>query len=191
MGIRLGEFWVSKEEGIMRVLIERMLRAIRLDPSLYGEVIQQPEALSQTIRIVIISGISAGIGSLGRGGVMGALIVSIGAIISWVIWAYFVMAFGMKVMPESEVIVNQGDFFRAIGFSSAPGVIRVLGIVPYLYFISVFIGHIWMIVSMVVAVKQVLNYKTDLQAFKVCLIGWFLMLGTAFILGSVIKGIGF
>jgi hypothetical protein len=61
---------------------------------------------------------------------------------------------------------------RTIGFSSSPGLIRVLGIIPGLAGV-VFLGaSVWMLVAMVIAVRQALDYKSTLRAIGVCAIGW-------------------
>jgi hypothetical protein len=61
---------------------------------------------------------------------------------------------------------------RTIGFSSAPGLIRVLGIIPILGGIVFFVASIWMLVAMVIAVRQALDYSGTLRAVGVCAIGW-------------------
>jgi len=61
---------------------------------------------------------------------------------------------------------------RTIGFSSSPGLIRILGIIPGLAGIVFLIAGIWMLVAMVVAVRQALDYKSTFRAVGVCLIGW-------------------
>jgi hypothetical protein len=61
---------------------------------------------------------------------------------------------------------------RTIGFSSSPGVLRVLGIIPMLGNILNFIVGIWMLVAMVIAVRQALDYNSTWRAVGVCLIGW-------------------
>jgi hypothetical protein len=47
---------------------------------------------------------------------------------------------------------------RTIGFSSSPGLIRVLGIIPGLTEIVFLVASIWMLVAMVIAVRQALDY---------------------------------
>ncbi|MBW2202264.1 MAG: hypothetical protein JRF71_15805, partial [Deltaproteobacteria bacterium] len=64
------------------------------------------------------------------------------------------------------------ELLRTIGFSSSPGVLRVLGIIPMLGAILNFIIGIWMLVAMVIAVRQALDYKSTWRAIGVCLIGW-------------------
>ncbi|MBW1711158.1 MAG: hypothetical protein JRG97_12815, partial [Deltaproteobacteria bacterium] len=65
-----------------------------------------------------------------------------------------------------------GQLLRTIGFSSSPGLIRIIGIIPGLTGIVFFIASIWMLVAMVIAVRQALDYKSTMRAVGVCLIGW-------------------
>jgi hypothetical protein len=65
-----------------------------------------------------------------------------------------------------------GELLRVTGFSSAPGVIRVLGVVPGLMTIVTLIAAAWMLVAMVIAVRQALDYSGTGRAVGVCLIGW-------------------
>jgi hypothetical protein len=46
---------------------------------------------------------------------------------------------------------------RTIGFSSSPGLIRVLGLIPDLAGIVFFTASIWMLTAMVIAVRQALD----------------------------------
>jgi len=61
---------------------------------------------------------------------------------------------------------------RTVGFSSSPGLIRVLGIIPGLMSIIFPIAAIWMLVAMIIAVRQALDYKSTLRTIGVCAIGW-------------------
>jgi len=47
-----------------------------------------------------------------------------------------------------------------------------LGFVPVLGGIILFGASIWMLVAMVIAVRQALDYKSTGRAVGVCLIGW-------------------
>ena len=61
---------------------------------------------------------------------------------------------------------------RTVGFSSSPGVLRVLAIIPMLGNILNIIIGIWMLVAMVIAVRQALDYNSTWRAVGVCFIGW-------------------
>jgi hypothetical protein len=62
-----------------------------------------------------------------------------------------------------------------LGFATAPGLLRVFGIfVPALALPLFGLTAVWMIVTMVVAVRQALDYTSTTRAIAVCLIGWLL-----------------
>ena len=61
---------------------------------------------------------------------------------------------------------------RTIGFSSAPGLIRVFGFTPELMSITFIGSGIWMLVAMIVAVRQALDYKSTWRAIGVVIIGF-------------------
>ncbi|HNR14712.1 MAG TPA: hypothetical protein PKM59_15505, partial [Thermodesulfobacteriota bacterium] len=82
---------------------------------------------------------------------------------------YFI---GTKILPESQTQANQGEMLRTIGFASAPGAIRILGIIPGVVPMVFFIAGIWMLAAMVLAVRQALDYQSTLRAVGVCFIGW-------------------
>ena len=79
-------------------------------------------------------------------------------------------------------------FVQGFGFSSAPGLIRVLGIIPGLQGFVFPIAGIWMLVAMVIAVRQALDYSSTLRAVGVCLIGWVIQILLFVLLFSMVGG---
>jgi len=156
----------------MSRLMDRIIRASKLDVHLYEEVEADKGAMGQAMGVVVLSSIAAGIGSIGKGGLFGILIGVVFALIAWYVWAYITYLIGTKVLPEPKTKADPGELLRTIGFSSSPGLIRVLGIIPGLTGV-VFLGaSIWMLVAMVIAVRQALDYKSTLRAIGVCVVGW-------------------
>ncbi len=90
----------------------------------------------------------------------------------WYIWAYLTYFIGTKLLPEPQTKADHGELLRTIGFSSSPGLIRVLGIVPVMRSIVFPIAAIWMLVAMLIAVRQALDYNSTLRAVGVCAVGW-------------------
>jgi hypothetical protein len=153
-------------------LMDRIVRASKLDVHLYEEVEADKGAMGQAMGIVVLSSIAAGIGSIGKGGLLGILIGVVFALIGWYVWAYLTYLIGTKVLPEPQTRANPGELLRTIGFSSSPGLIRVLGIIPGLAGVIFIAASVWMLVAMVIAVRQALDYKSTLRAIGVCVIGW-------------------
>ena len=149
-----------------------MVRAAKLDVQLYEEVEADQGALGQATGVVILSAVAAGIGNLGTGGPLGLGIGTIGALVGWYVWALLTYFIGTKFLPEPQTRADYGELLRTIGFSSAPGVIRVFGIIPGLRALVFLVAGIWMLVAMVIAVRQALDYTSTWRAVGVCVIGW-------------------
>ncbi len=156
----------------MTNFMDRMLRAAKLDVNLYEEVEADTGAMRQAIGVVVLSSIAAGIGSIATGGLGGILMGTIAALIGWYVWAFLTYYIGTKFLPEPQTRADLGELLRTIGFSSSPGLIRVLGIIPGLGGVVFLVASIWMLVAMVIAVRQALDYESTLRAVGVCAIGW-------------------
>ncbi|MBU0741643.1 YIP1 family protein [bacterium] len=160
----------------MNQLFDRMLRAAKLDSMLYEEVEHDTAATNQAVAVVLLSSAAAGIGSPVGGGLGAMFTGAVIALISWFVWFGIVYAIGTKLLPEPQTEADYGQLLRTIGFSSAPGVIRVIGFIPLLYWLVTLIASVWMLVAMVIAVRQALDYRGTGRAIIVCLIGWAIMM---------------
>jgi hypothetical protein len=156
----------------MTSFLDRMLRAAKLDVNLYEEVEADTGAMRQAMGVVVLSSVAAGIGSIATGGLGGILMGTIAALIGWYIWAFLTYYIGTKFLPEPQTKADLGELLRTIGFSSSPGLIRILGIIPGLGGVVFLVASIWMLVAMVIAVRQALDYESTLRAVGVCVIGW-------------------
>ena len=168
---------------------DRIIRAAKLDVNLYEEVEADKGALGQAMGVVVLSSIAAGIGSIAIGGLGGILIGTITAIIGWYIWAYLTYFIGTKLLPEPQTKADHGELLRTIGFSSSPGLIRVLGFIPGIGAVIFLGASIWMLVAMVVAVRQALDYNSTLRAVGVCVIGWIIQMLILMLLFSILGGV--
>jgi len=168
---------------------DRIIRAAKLDVNLYEEVEADTTAIGQATGVVILSSVAAGIGTIVKGGLGGIIMGTIAALIGWYVWAFLTYFIGTKLLPEPQTKADVGEMLRTIGFSTSPGLIRVLGIVPGLAGI-VFLGaSIWMLAAMVIAVRQALDYKSTLRAVGVCAIGWIIQALILMLLLSMLGGV--
>jgi len=164
-------------QGTATPFVTRVIRAAQLDSALYEEVEADRSANWQALALVILSGLAAGIGTIGRSASIGWVVVNIAlALLGWVIWAAITYWVGTKLLPEPQTQSDMGELLRTLGFSSGPGLIRVLGAIPGVtYQMNNFLyiaASIWMLVAMVIAVRQALDYTSTWRAVGVCLIGW-------------------
>jgi hypothetical protein len=150
---------------------DRMIRAAKLDAQLYEEVEADQGAMTQAMTVVMLSALAAGIGSANVG-LGGMAIGMIGALMGWYVWAFLTYFIGTRFLAEPQTRADHRELMRTIGFSSAPGLIRVFGIIPGLRDLVFLVAGIWMLVAMVIAVRQALDYTSTGRAIGVCVIGW-------------------
>ena len=65
-----------------------------------------------------------------------------------------------------------------------------MGIIPMLGNILNFLIGIWMLVAMVIAVRQALDYKSTWRAVGVCLIGWIVQMAIFALFSGLFGGFG-
>jgi hypothetical protein len=176
---------VKGEELAMSQLTERMMRAAKLESALYEEVEADKSALTQAMAVVVLSSVAAGIGAVAVRGVGGILTGTIGALVGWYLWAFVTYFIGTRLLPQPQTHADVGELLRTTGFSSSPGVLRIFGFIPALGPVIVLASSVWMLIAMVIAVRQALDYTSTLRAVGVCIIGWFAMLLLTLLLGGL------
>ena len=152
------------------IFINRIIRACKLDVNLYEEVEADKSATFQAALVVVLSSLAAGVGAISLGA-SNFLMAPILSLVSWYIWAYLIYFIGVKLFPEKNTKADHGELLRTIGFSSAPGLIRIFGFTPELMSITFIGGGIWMLIAMIIAVRQALDYESTWRAIGVVVIG--------------------
>lgn len=175
----------------MQTFMNRMVRAAKLDATLYEEIEADTGAMGQAVGVVVLAAVAAGLGA-GRG--LGAIVVgSLVALLGWYVWAYLIYWIGTRLLPERETRADHGELLRCLGFAASPGLIRVLGVVPGLGGSVFLAGSIWMLVATVIATRQALDYRSTWRAAGVSAIGWVaqaILLGaTLWLLGSFARAV--
>jgi hypothetical protein len=152
-----------------QTLIGRMIRAARLDLRLYAEVEADETSIGQAASVVLLAAFAGGINipnapfAILFGGLLAALA-------GWVLFAYVIYLIGAKLLPEPTTKADFGALLRAMGFANAPGVLKLLGIVPELRVFVFFVAMVWVLVATVTAVRHALAYKSSWRAIGVCAI---------------------
>ena len=153
-------------------MVDRMIRASRLDVHIFEEVEADTSATRQALSVVVLVALATGIASLGTTGLGGLLVGVVVSIAGWAIWAWIVYFIGTKIIPSHATHADWGQLARTLGFAQSPGIFRVLGAVPVVGLIIFLVVSIWMLVAMVVAVRQALDYTSTWRAIGVVVLGF-------------------
>ena len=173
---------------MLNLFITRIFRAIKIDIELFEEVEKDKNGTFQAGIVVVLSSLAAGIGSIHLG-MSNFLLAPVMSLLSWYVWAYVIYFVGVKLLGDRKTKSNHGELLRTIGFSSAPGLIRVFGITPDLMTVTFIGSAFWMLACMVVAVKSALDYESMWKAFGVVVIAWLFQAFFLFLVLILFKGI--
>jgi hypothetical protein len=165
---------------------QRAIGAARLEVRVFEEIEADHTATSQALFVVVVSSLAAGIGL--SSGVYDAPVLHrvMLALLLWVFWAISTYLVGVYLLPEPQTQTNVGELLRTIGFAAAPGMLRIFGIVPVIGGTIYVISTGWMLVAMVIAIRQALDYKSTGRAVIVCVFTGIIGVITAAFLGALL-----
>jgi hypothetical protein len=143
------------------MLVERMIRAARLDPDLYREATRDWYLNGQAFLVVLIvlgcTIIGMGMDALrllsplGWPQLISMVVMSIG---NWLFWVFIAQIIGLRWGGRADF----EQLMRPVGFAQAPGVLRVLGVIPTLSFPTAVIVFVWSGIAQILAVREAMQF---------------------------------
>ena len=140
-------------------LIDRMIRAARLDPQVYEEVEHDRSATGQAMLVVVLGAIAGGIGAL-SGGIAGLVVGVVASLVGWVVYAYIAYWVGTNIFKGPHTEATWGQLLRTLGFANSPRILMVLVVIPV---VGIFVGlavFIWLLFTTVIAIRHALDFDT-------------------------------
>ena len=91
-------------------MLDRVIRAARLDASLYEEVEADPSSMGQAMTVVVLASIAGGIGTAGIEGQPGLVLGLILNLVGWYIWAFLTYFIGTRLLPQPSTEADIGHW---------------------------------------------------------------------------------
>lgn len=170
----------------MTSFAERIIGALKLNVPTYEEVEHDVTATSQAAAVIALASVASGIGGYWLLGVTGIVRGALTALLGWVFGAVVLWFVGTKIIPGKKTEADIGQLLRTVGFAGAPGLVRVLGVVPGLGYLSSLIAGVWTLVATVVAVRAALDYDDYVKPIIVCLIALVVSVVVGMLFASVL-----
>jgi hypothetical protein len=162
----------------MRRYLRRLIGALILDNSAYEDVEADGRATGHAALTVVLSSLAAGVGLHAFGGPVVSIVpLSIFALLAWASWALLTFEVGARLLPGARTHADVGELLRTLGFSTSPALLLVAAPLPGMAVPVFVLVAVWMLVAMVVAVRQALDYASTARAVSVCVVGWLLAIG--------------
>ena len=175
----------------MTTFANRVIGAARLDSRIYEEVEADRQATLQAVVVVLFASVAGGVGLLGLGSSAPALVLArvAGSLLGWLSWATLTYLIGTHFLSEPQTRADVGELLRTLAFASTPGLFRILGVIPHVGLTIYAVVSMWMLVAMIVAVRQALDYRHTWRAIAVCIVGWVLSLAIAVVIGNAFAAV--
>ena len=173
---------------IWNKLLNRMLRAARLDSGFYEEMETEEDALAHAIMVAIIASAATGIGLglaalIGGAGAIwllwGLLSGFLASMVGWYAWVLITFFCGTTFLRGHEK-ASLLELTRTLGLANSPGVLRILSFIPMIGWLIMLLSGIWTLASGVIAVKQTLEFDTG-RAIATCIFGWLVYMAALFL----------
>jgi hypothetical protein len=164
---------------IWRKLLNRMMRAARLDSSLYEEMETEEDAVAHAVMVALLASAATGIGMglaglIGGAGVVwflwGLLSGFLASLVGWFAWVLITFFSGTTFLRGPER-ASMAELTRTLGFANTPGILRILIFIPMLGWLIILLAGLWTLASGVIAVRQTLDFDTG-KAAATCIFGW-------------------
>jgi hypothetical protein len=155
----------------MKPLLRQMLLAARLDGKTYETVEANPSSNVAAVLIIVAASLAAGVGS-GVYSLAGIVALTVIALMTWMVWVVLTFVIGTTLFVTPDTHASLGEVLRTTGFSAAPGILRVFGVVPVIGSFIFAAATVWMLLTFVVAVRHALDFTSSWRALTVCLLGW-------------------
>ena len=155
----------------MANFVERMIGAAKLNVPIIEEIEADTEYTVPALADVVLAALATAVGGIHQG-TQGLFVLLVASLFGWVFWAFMTWIIGTKFLATPETKSDMGELLRTMGFAQSPGLLRVFGLIPVIGTFVNIVVMVWLLVAMVVAVRQALDYTSTGRAILVCGIGW-------------------
>jgi hypothetical protein len=149
--------------GTRASLIERLLRALILDRSLYEEVADDRTGLSQAIGVVVLAGMASGARFAEGLGTVGLAFGVLVSLVSWGLLTVLVFAIGAMIFGSGRASLR--TVAACLGFADMPAVVGLLAWIPAVGDLVRIVVWFWLLAATVVATSAAYRLSLARGAF--------------------------
>lgn len=175
-------------------IVQRMIRAARLDTTFYNEVEQDTSLNGEALTVVILAAAASGIGTAGStligGNGVGAAAIAlvVGALVAiagYFIWAWLTQFIGTRFFGG---VGDFGEVRRTLGYAYAPNILGIFNIIPCVGALIGLVGSLWALVAGIIAVREALDVDTT-KAVLTVIVSWLIVFVVSAVILSIL-GVG-
>jgi hypothetical protein len=169
-------------------VVDRIVRAIRLDWTVFREIAEDKSAIKEAaIIVLVVSLLSAIGGGIASGNFILSFLVNwiVAILVGWIGWAILTYFVGSLLFKGKSDIV---EMMRVLGYASAPKLLGLFGFIPCVGWLIALAGWVLSLIAGFIAVREAMEFDT-VDAIVTILISWVVALAISMII-SLILGVG-
>lgn len=139
----------------MKILFSRLFRVIKFDKTMFDELASDPSLQPQSVWAVAIFAMATSFGLFSAAGGTAVNIALITTMLAWYVWAFSVFYIGSRAFRGDGEPVDRKTVMRMMAFATAPGLIRIFGLIPKSFTILILISSILILVTAILGLKKV------------------------------------
>ena len=152
-----------------------IFRSIKLDKGLYKDPNTFGElSLYYAGLIMVLDGVAGAI-ALSTLYKTNIIFSGVTALLSWLVWGVLIYVIGIKLFPDPSTNTNFRKIMITVGLAHAPGLIRFFVFVPSLLVPIVFLTQFWIFASLIIGIRETLNYKSNFKSAGVIIIAFLII----------------
>jgi len=160
-------------------MINRIIRTIKLDRSLFSEVAHNESLLGESLIIVLLVAVVSGIGTmLNANQPIFALVTEVinSVLFGWLLWSVVAYFVGTTFFGGASSI---NEMLRTIGYANAPKLLSLFSFIPCIGWLFALLGGILSFIAGIIAIRESMKFDTD-KAVITAIIGFILyVMGSA------------
>jgi hypothetical protein len=169
-------------------MLNRIVRAIKLDKLLFREVAQNDSYLKESFLIVLFVAIVSALGNtINSNRPVFSFLAEItnSIFFGWILWSVIAFFIGTAFFNGDSTI---NTLLRTIGYASAPRLLSFFGFIPCIGWLIGLAGAILSLIAVVIAIREAMHFEIE-KALITALIGFILFLMTSAAIRIVLTGL--
>lgn len=172
-------------------MLDRIMRSIRLDATVYREVAADArtnaEAVFIAVLVAMLAAAGQGLGALRGGRPLAAFLFELAStlLLGWLLWAVIAYIVGRMLGGKGTL----GGMTRALAFAGAPRLLLLLSFLPCVGWLFRAAAWVLMLIAGLLALRETMGFDT-LKALVTSVLGLALYVATSLAVTIVLGGVG-
>ena len=142
-------------------MVDRVLRAIRLEPSLYRHVADRNDLTNEAALLVTVIAILSSLGVLisSQFNLVSYVLQILNSLLfGWILWAYIAYFVGTRLYNGRS---SPAEMMRVLGYANTPRLLGLLSFIPCIGWLFAFAGWLLSIIAGVIAIRESMEFDTN------------------------------